>query len=204
MSISLRAYALDQAAFRAVQGSGDEALLKRLLAEAEDRIAAEDEWLTRLRPDHLPIAEALRDIVAGTLRSGDAAALSYLAAAEYLAQALGERVDGEDLIECSPGVPAAIDAAISAALVCIRRPPQDWPLLADVLARGPLLDIPWVPESPPNGIGALAVSEVRVAAAAAQKMSFDLEDEAGELALAYASWLRRADESSLALLVICD
>jgi hypothetical protein len=202
--VTLRAVVVDLPSYRSVQGSSDAVLLEQVCAQAEEKIAAEDAWFTRLRPDHLPIAMALRDIVMGTLRDGKSAALSYQVAALVLAEHLGERIDDEAIAERSPDVQVAIDKAISELLVEYGRAADDWPLLADVLTRGPALDIPWVQETLPNGTGVLAECEVRRAAQTVAGIALQEHDDARELAMVYGGWLTLASEASLALLLACE
>lgn len=202
MSVTLRAFMIGLTSYQAVQGSGDLALVDRILEHAQDSLAAEDDWLKQLRPDHLPIAAALTDIVMNTLRQGRSAALSYQIAAVVLAEHLGERIDDEAIAESYASVTAEIDAAISEWMA--ECDGGAWPLLADVLTRGTVLAIPRVRETLPNGTGVLAEDEVRCAAAVVARLPVHQGDDARGLAMIYGSWLNQAAESNRALLLACD
>jgi len=204
MSVSIYAFTIDLASYRAVQGSGDLALAERISEQAADQIAADDAWFVRLRPDHLPIENALRDIVIGDLRDGRSAGLSYQVAALVLADYLGNRIDDEAIAEQPSFVQASIDRAISELLAAYGGETCDWPLLSDVLARGPALNIPWVRESLPNGTGVVAKAEARRAAETIARIPVQQDDDANELALVYGSWLTRAAQANLALLLACE
>jgi hypothetical protein len=179
-------------------------LVEHVCAQAAEEISADDAWFLQLRSDHLPIATALRDIVMGILRDGSAAALSYEVAALILAEQLGERIDDEAIAERPPRVQAAIDAAISELLAEHGAAPGDWPLLADVLTRGPALDIPWVREVLPNGTGVVTGAEVRRASPIVARIAPQEDDDGRELARVYGGWLTQAAEAGLALLLACD
>ncbi len=204
MSITLRAFALDADEYRAAQGSGDLALAEQILADAAEEIAAEDSWASRLRADHLPIGTALRDIVTGSLRPGRSAAISYHLAALLLAEALGERIDDDAIAEVSERVQPAMDEAIGALVREYGGKPGEWPLLADVLTRGPALDLPPVPETLPNGTGLLSAAETLGAARLLDRIPPQPGDGARELAMTYGGWLVQAAGQQRALLLACD
>jgi hypothetical protein len=180
-------------------------LVERITAADPNAMAMEDSWAVQLRPDHLPIATAIRDIVLGSLRSGRSATLSYQIAAQIIAEYLGTRVDDDAIAERSEALQAAIDDAIAELLGEYGEPDSVWPRLADVLSRGPALDIPWVQESLPNGTGLMTEQEVeRAASTIARIGSSDEDDSARALALTYGSWIIQASKQRLALLLACD
>jgi hypothetical protein len=204
VSVTLRAVALDVAAYRAVQGSKDFSIVERIALDLADRIEADDSFASSLRADHLPLVEALRDIVAGTLKQGDSAALSYQEAAILIAESIGERVDDDELIERTSSVQTAIDAAIARIVLEAGYPESVWPPLRAVLTRGSPLRLPRVKESLPNGVGALSADEVRRAAECIASVHPKGGDASIDLALVYGGWILRAAESRRSLLLICD
>jgi hypothetical protein len=204
MSVTLRAFALDLDEYRAAQGSGNLALAEGICKQAAAQIAAEDAWFVRLRPDHLPLATAIKDLIAGTVRGGRAAALSYQVAALLIAEYLGDRIDDDAIAEYPSHVQEAIDGAISELLAEHGGTPGDWPLLADVLTRGPALDIPWEREALPNGTGLVAQDEVQRAARAVEGIAPQGDGGARELAMMYGRWLVDTAKDAHALLLACD
>lgn len=203
MSRDLYVSALDPEQLRALQGSGNQALLASLLDDNRDRVSDHDEYF-RTFPGvarYVPLAEALGQIVYGRVNRDLTPIFQFEHAAALLADSLGERLPANLFAECTPAFLDEVDVVIRRRLITAGQSDTAWPALAEILKRGPCLDIPLDPQWP-LGSGYLKADEVCTAAKAAGVCALeDLDDalndlqwpeEALDAANQYRSWLCRA------------
>jgi hypothetical protein len=210
MSRNLYVSALDLGQLRAIQSSGDQELLSRVLERNRSRILHHDEYF-RSFPGvvrYTPLTEAVGQIVRGQVDSDLTPRFQFEYAVALLADALGEPLESGFFAECAPVFWVEVDTFICRRLILAGQATTAWPALADVLKRGPYLDVPldsaWRLSS-----GYLTTGEVRAATSAANacdlvdpaKKCQDLRwpDDALEAAAQYRSWLRQAAERGTGL-----
>jgi hypothetical protein len=210
MSRDLYVSALDLAQLRAIQGSGDQALLNRVLEKNRGRIAIHDEYFRNFPcvVQYTPLAEAIGQIVRGQVDQDLTPRFQFEHGAALLADSLGEPLEAGLFAECAPAFWAEVDTVICRRLVLAGRAMAAWPALADVLKRGPYLDVPLDPIWR-LGSGYLTTGELRAAASAAEACNLedpdtDCEDlrwpdAALEAAAQYRGWLHHAAERGAGL-----
>ena len=210
MSSDLHVSALDLNQLRALQGSGDEALLASILERNHDYLMDHNEYFRGFPgvQRYTPLAEAVKQIVRGQIDPDLTPRFQFEHAAALLADSLGEQLDASLFAECTPAFWDEVDTVIGRRLVAAGQPEEAWPALAQILERGPYLDIPL---DPPwrLGSGYLTASEVSAAAKAAEACELaepdeTLEDlkwaeEALEATSQYRDWLRHAAATGVGL-----
>lgn len=210
MSRDLYVSAVDLEQLCAVQGSGNEALLASILERNQDYIAEHDEYFRGFPgvPRYAPLEEALKQIVRGQIDPDFTPRFQFEHATALLADSLGERLDANLFAECTPAFWDEVDTLIGRRLVAAGQPETAWPALAQILERGPCLNIPldlqWR-----LGSGYLTTGEVSTAAKAAEACELVESDntlenlkwpeEALEAASQYRDWLRHAGASGVGL-----
>jgi hypothetical protein len=213
MSRDLYVSKLDLEKFRAVQGSGDEELLRRLLEDKRVEIEQLDRHFRELTAPHpyVPLAVALEQIINGRIDEGSTPRFPFESAAALIADHLGEPLENTWLFEAKESFWREVDLVIRKRRRAAGVPKSVWPAFHELLERGPLLAVPLDPELP-LGTGYLTASEVQEAASATERV--DLEDaeglddltwpeEALEAAWEYRGWLREASADGRGLFFHC-
>lgn len=208
MSVSLHVLLLDLAKFKAIQGSGDHRLLRKILREKKEDSADQDEFLSS---DDLTVAEAIGHVIDGKIDPKARPLFQYEHAAAVIADTIGEVLDSGPLEAGRTDFWDEVDQVIRTRLRKVRAPKSAWPGLSELLDRGPLLKIP-VDRENPLGTGFLTAREVVRALRISE--TFDLESREGlgklrwpqealEGACFYRGWLKFAGRRGLGLFFHC-
>ena len=210
MSCDLYVSALDLDRLGSVKGSRDEILLATIIERNRDCIAAHDEYF-RVFPgvvQYVPLADAVAQIFRQSIDANIEPRFQFEHAVALIADTMGELLDAGCFAESRASFWIEVDAVICRRLLAADRPCRDWPKLAEVLKRGPFIDIPCDHEHA-LGSGYLKAEEVLVASSAAALCDLerpdstldDLQwpDEALDAAKQYRDWLRHASANGLGL-----
>jgi hypothetical protein len=206
MSRDLHVLLLDTMQFQAVQGSGNHALLERILEDCRTRIDAHDRYFRddmKLIP-YMPLADALRQIVNGEIDPNFHPRFQFEHAASLLADALGEELDSDLLMESRPALWNEADFVLRSRSRQAAVPNGSWPPFCALLERGPLLNVPLDEPKMRLGSGYLTAVEAERALEAAERV--ELETESGfedlrwpglalEIVRTYRQWLKQASAS---------
>jgi hypothetical protein len=213
MSRDLYVLLLDLDKLKGVQGSGDRRLLKRILREKEAELLGYDECFRKdpaLAP-YAPLATAIEQIIIGPLQRQRTLHFQFEAAAAMIADILGKPLASEPLMEARERFWVEVDTVIRKKRTTAGLPKSGWPMLAEILKRGPLLKVP-LDRRMRLGTGYLTAEEVRNAFAATGRSN--LEDTQGldkltwpdlamEAVRQYQNWLRQAAAKKLGLFFHC-
>jgi hypothetical protein len=208
MSASLHAYTIQTRAFREVVGSRDDQLLTRILREHRAWLSEHDAYLKgyiTVTP-FLTLAEALSQILAGSIDDHASPLFQYEHAAALIAATIGTRLDDECFEETNPILWDEVDEVLRLGIGEVSFEVT----IASLLARGPLLEIP-LDSSRRLGTGYLLENEACAAAASASNPSEEsieqLElcwpDDAYDGAMLFRSWLMTAAQSGRGLFIHC-
>lgn len=202
MSQDLHVCMLDIDAFRTVQGSGDQALLRSVLKSKRKRIERHDDYfrkIVKLEP-YTPLTVAVRQIVDGAIDKALEPTFQFEHAATLLADAQGTPLEAGLFMETKAEFNAEIDRAVRELREAKKIKAGDWPELCKILQRGPLLNVP-LDERMRLGSGYLTAEEAARAASAIDGTAFGVlahgadytwPDLALQAVLQYAGWLGAA------------
>jgi hypothetical protein len=213
MSANLYVYALDFTTFSAVQGSRDAQLLKFIHAEKGKYMAAHDDYFRSwVQADpFLPLSKAVEQIIHGTIDVQATPRFQFEHAAVVIAASLGERLDTDFFLETNPELWDEVDEVIQTRVTAAALADPFLPGLAEVLDRGPLLQVP-LDSSMRLGTGYLTYQEIMHIWTVVHHVDLDNEeglaalswpDEALEGAKVYRSWLEQATVKKCGLFFHC-
>lgn len=207
MSLDLYVYKLDIAQLRAVQGSGNRALLERVLSEQRELIEEQHETVQEEAVPHLRLGDALEQIIQGKIDETLRPLFQYEHAAALIAATLGDPLDPGLLRESHGVLWGEADVVLHDRLRRAGFPSSVLPPINHLLDRGPALDVPIDPLNP-LGTGYLLTEEVKKAHDVFKKLDLEddsypshvtLGDEALEVVQTYSGWVAAAVAADLGL-----
>src|SRR5262245_33588926 len=171
MSLDLYVCMLDLEKFRAVLGSGDRNLLRRITRQLRAEIESYDAYFLGSEPGAQPLAVVIAQIIDGKL-DPSTPRFQFEGAAVMIADALGELLPVETLREASGAFCDEVDYLIAFLRDVNGIAPKTLPTIGEILERGPLLKIPLDPKMR-LGSGYLTTREVTRAHSAIMCLDLD-------------------------------
>jgi hypothetical protein len=200
-------YRIDIEALRAKHGSGDQALVERVLREHRELIEEHDRHFGDDSPRYLPLSEALKQVVNAATRETAEPLFQYEHAVTLLVATLGQPLDQGPFNESHPHLWSDADLVLRDRLHRAGLPDDAVPPMDYLLERGPAVDVPLSPLNP-LGTGYLTRQEVLEARASFQTVDLEedrvpddvaVAEEAVDAVRAYAGWVAEAAAANLGL-----